>query len=398
MLFNFFAIAIAQWMLCASAATTSLNWHRNSGDLGTTSITVGDTVQWTVTDNNRHTVTSTNGGFSSSGTLMGSGAVYSNTFNSVGSFPYNCDIHNSMKGTISVAAAPTAFPTRNPTRAPTLHPTLAPTAAQGSPSLAPTYSQTPTEAPTPIPTAIPTIAPSRPTSNPTFSPTQERFQYVRLDYPEVVSSGSADPTTWAATIEVRAHRHSNGRVAFNTRAYCYEGRCSYPGPTISLKPGDNFTMTLVNALGPEASHDHVHNSIHSPNTTNVHTHGLHITPDVDNVFLQAKPGESIVYAYQIPTNHAPGLHWYHAHHHGSSALQIMGGLVGALIIEDIPDEISDLPDSLLQADEHVLVMTRMVLAQETAGGVVTQGCGANFACDPISQGPLCTGTLKDTAI
>jgi FtsP/CotA-like multicopper oxidase with cupredoxin domain len=112
---------------------------------------------------------------------------------------------------------------------------------------------------------------------------------------------------------------------------------------------------------------------------------------VDNVFLQAKPGESLEYKYQLPYNHAPGLHWYHAHHHGSSALHLMGGLVGALVVEDVEDMISDLPLSLLEADDHLLVLTRMIFAQATMSGLVSQGCGPSFACDPVSQGPLCTG-------
>ena len=350
---------------------------------------MGDSVRWTLTDDRQHTVTSSDGGFASSGNIQGSGTTYTVTFQSVGSFSYLCDIHNMMRGVISVAGTPTSSPTAIPSANPT---TGAPSTAQptGLVTVAPTISLSPTVAPSEQPS---TATPTAPTLYPTASPTSEVYEYERLRYPDVISSGSSVSTSWNATIEVRAHRHSNSRVSFNTRSYCYNGKCSYPGPTISLKPGDVFNLTLKNSLEEDLSTSHAHNTIHSPNVTNVHTHGLHVSPKVDNVFLKAEPGESLVYVYEIPTTHAPGLHWYHAHHHGSSALQIMNGLVGALIIEDIVDGISDLPISLKESDEHTLVMTRLIFEQETIRGEVSQGCGSNFACDPDSQGPLCTGKI-----
>lgn len=94
-------------------------------------------------------------------------------------------------------------------------------------------------------------------------------------------------------------------------------------------PGDNFTLTLINALGENAAdEDTTMNSMHSPNSTNVHTHGLHIDPLVDTIFVTAAPGETLVYAYEVPANHAPGTHWYHDHTHGGSAMRVMGGLHG----------------------------------------------------------------------
>jgi FtsP/CotA-like multicopper oxidase with cupredoxin domain len=150
-------------------------------------------------------------------------------------------------------------------------------------------------------------------------------------------------------------------------------------------------MTLVNELGPETGASHHHNTIHSPNTTNIHTHGLHIDPNVDTVFVKAGPEESLTYKYHLPADHAPGLHWYHAHHHGSSALQLMGGLVGAMIVEPDVGSAQNIPASLTNADSTVLVISKLMLGQETADGEVTQGCGLGWTCDADSQGPLCTG-------
>jgi FtsP/CotA-like multicopper oxidase with cupredoxin domain len=117
---------------------------------------------------------------------------------------------------------------------------------------------------------------------------------------------------------------------WNTRAYCYLGTCGLVGPTIELYPGDSFSLTLVNSLGANPTgEDTTMNSMHSPNTTNLHTHGLHIDPAIDTIFTKLAPGTSHTYLYEVPSNHAPGLYWYHDHTHGSSALKIMGACLSS---------------------------------------------------------------------
>jgi plastocyanin len=79
----------------------------------TTTITAGDTVVWTWSGSNPHTVDSTGGGESfSSGSFRTSG-TFSYTFNTPGTFTYLCGVHGaSMQGTIVVnaGAAPTGTP------------------------------------------------------------------------------------------------------------------------------------------------------------------------------------------------------------------------------------------------------------------------------------------------
>ena len=134
------------------------------------------------------------------------------------------------------------------------------------------------------------------------------------------------------TLNVRAHRVTTDVFSFTTRVYCYMDVCSVPGPTIVVKPGDRLTVTLVNDLDYDNG-TMVMNTMHTPNKTNLHTHGLHIGPDVDNVFISINGGENYTYVYDIPSDHHAGNHWYHAHHHGASAFHVMGGQVGALIVE-----------------------------------------------------------------
>lgn len=81
-----------------------LNWAVKVGNQGTTAIKVGDTVQWTWTDAKPHTVSSIGTpSFTSSSLVTGKGFVYSVTFNTAGSYSYDCSVHATMKGVISVS-------------------------------------------------------------------------------------------------------------------------------------------------------------------------------------------------------------------------------------------------------------------------------------------------------
>lgn len=115
-----------------------------------------------------------------------------------------------------------------------------------------------------------------------------------------------------------------------------------PGPTLRLRSGETLGVTLTNQLDEP---------------TNLHTHGLHVSPagNSDNVFVHLMPGESFAYEYAIPQDRTsglsiPGFYWYHPHLHGDSAEQVEGGMAGALIVEgelDYLPAIRDLPERLL---------------------------------------------------
>jgi FtsP/CotA-like multicopper oxidase with cupredoxin domain len=121
----------------------------------------------------------------------------------------------------------------------------------------------------------------------------------------------------------------------------YNGRI--PGPTLRVRPGDTLQLRLFNQLfGLEdipLEHVEDENIPHGFNVTNIHVHGLHVSPrdNADNVFLAIPPGKPFTYEYHIPENHPDGTYWFHPHHHGSVAFQFMGGMAGALIIEGTTD-------------------------------------------------------------
>jgi plastocyanin len=67
---------------------------------GTLTVKAGSTVTWTNRDEEPHTVAATDGSFHSPG--MGTGATFTHTFATAGTFNYVCSIHPSMHGTVVV--------------------------------------------------------------------------------------------------------------------------------------------------------------------------------------------------------------------------------------------------------------------------------------------------------
>jgi plastocyanin len=68
----------------------------------TLTVKVGGTVTWTNRDEEPHTVAANDGTFHSPG--MGTGATFSHTFPTAGTFDYVCSIHPMMHGTVVVTA------------------------------------------------------------------------------------------------------------------------------------------------------------------------------------------------------------------------------------------------------------------------------------------------------
>ena len=66
-------------------------------------VAVGDTITWTNSDNASHTATADDGSWDS-GSIPG-GSSGSVTFESAGTFPYHCEVHPDMVGTVTVLAA-----------------------------------------------------------------------------------------------------------------------------------------------------------------------------------------------------------------------------------------------------------------------------------------------------
>ena len=122
-------------------------------------------------------------------------------------------------------------------------------------------------------------------------------------------------------------------------------------PTLRLSPGDQLKITYINDLPSKAKET----CAITPcmDMTNLHFHGLAVSPDApqdDVLGMMAAPGQTLQYTVQIPTDHPPGLYWYHTHPHGESHRQALDGMSGALVIEGIESyfpPLAHLPERVL---------------------------------------------------
>jgi FtsP/CotA-like multicopper oxidase with cupredoxin domain len=139
-----------------------------------------------------------------------------------------------------------------------------------------------------------------------------------------------------------------GRVTL--RAWHLDGVAYVPAPTLRVRPGDVLTLRITNALpagggvrcaraalaSPPVGDDDAEcaNTFHDGNAVNIHTHGLHVSPFYDDVFVRQPPGTTRTYVVPIKREHVPGTAWWHPHHHGAGALHVASGAAGALIVDD----------------------------------------------------------------
>jgi FtsP/CotA-like multicopper oxidase with cupredoxin domain len=179
----------------------------------------------------------------------------------------------------------------------------------------------------------------------------------------------------------------------------YEG--TIPGPTLVVKPGDTLALDLVNDLPPNPETQRKGFFPHDPYTTNLHTHGLSVSPlgISDNVFRLMEPGTTHPIKVEIPPDHPSGTYWYHPHKHGSVTFQFFGGMAGFLLIKGGPGTLDALPEIKAAKD---LVMGFQVIRTLVNGeqAFVNQDAtqfgtwpppdDPRFTGDPAQQGPWST--------
>jgi FtsP/CotA-like multicopper oxidase with cupredoxin domain len=160
---------------------------------------------------------------------------------------------------------------------------------------------------------------------------------------------------FVGTMEIAEAMLEVGGETINTRIYRQSGRGnSIPGPTLVMQPGKKYVLRFHNLLPPE-ERAREHNVFKDPNISNLHTHGLHISgmspgDDITRNFAGNEGGD---FVYDIPADHMGGTFWYHAHHHGSTYLQVSAGAFGLIVIDDSADGI---PPNVAELDERQLVV------------------------------------------
>lgn len=147
----------------------------------------------------------------------------------------------------------------------------------------------------------------------------------------------------------------------------------YIPPVLRLKRGDELRLKFVNEVGP-AEMEIKHRQV-----SNVHYHGMAIPPvqPADDVYMLVPPAGGIEkpehhhhdhddahgkhvdhtigaeimptntydYRWTVPADHNMGLFWYHPHPHGMSEAQVLSGMSGMLVVDDlIAERYPDLKD------------------------------------------------------
>jgi len=166
------------------------------------------------------------------------------------------------------------------------------------------------------------------------------------------------PDVDETTLTVRYAERTLGGVRVRTRTY----NGTIPGPTMRTAPGRTMRVKVINQLPPNGTSNggggggghaaEVENTNpHNFNTTNVHFHGIQARPHLfepqgttnpSAKMVSIEPGESYTYEFRLPNDHPCGLHWYHPHHHGSTAVQVAGGMAGLIVITGPIDQVPEI--------------------------------------------------------
>lgn len=102
---------------------------------------------------------------------------------------------------------------------------------------------------------------------------------------------------------------------------------SYLGPTLILNNGQNVSITVNNQIG---------------DTTNVHWHGLHVSPTNDGgPHIMIMDGMS--WNPQFTVLDKASTYWYHPHFHGKTAEHAIKGAAGIIIVRDNDEAQLNLP-------------------------------------------------------
>jgi len=161
-------------------------------------------------------------------------------------------------------------------------------------------------------------------------------------------------------------------------AKVYNG--SFAAPTLVASPGDLIRVKLVD---------------HLDQPTNLHFHGLEVSPngDADNVFISVAPGHSFQYRFRLLRTAATGTFWYHSHEMvpmsemgrfptTGSEEQVFDGLSGLLEVQGLTH---DLPGRLRGIAQRYLALRDV---QVSGGAIVDSDINSNGPTTRLVDGQL----------
>ncbi len=139
-----------------------------------------------------------------------------------------------------------------------------------------------------------------------------------INIPETISGNSIDLNFHIDSVQMFPGAKTQ-TLAFN--------QYSYLGPTILLNKGEDVQINVENNIG---------------DTTNVHWHGLHVSPENDGgPHTMVMEGETWSPLFTV-LNEA-GTYWYHPHFHGKTGAQVLRGASGFIIVKDENESALSLP-------------------------------------------------------
>ena len=188
-------------------------------------------------------------------------------------------------------------------------------------------------------------------------------------------SAKEDKLSTRLNVAFATNKLYNSAAGKNVEIYHRSYNEKLVGNTWRIKPGDFLQVDVDNKLGKRKNKEdckpfepHHHGNDIDPmrfNTTNLHVHGFHVSPEghSDNVFVEITEGCQFKNRYELPKDHAPGTFWYHGHVHGSTAIQVASGMAGAIIIEGGLDTIPEIK----AMEEQIMVFQQMPFLKNEKG-------------------------------
>ena len=134
---------------------------------------------------------------------------------------------------------------------------------------------------------------------------------------------------------------------------------SYPGPTIRVNKGDEFSVLFENQHTEEST---------------IHWHGL-LVPEM----MDGQPKDAVLpntsYRYSFPIIQRAGTYFYHSHAHHYTAEQVYNGHAGFFIIEDEEEKNLGLPSGefdipLLIQDRHSVYQPQFVYSPSNMDNMI----------------------------
>ena len=199
-------------------------------------------------------------------------------------------------------------------------------------------------------------------------------RYQELKDPPTLRSGQTINTQLTAELTykcvngkpVKLQSYIDANAGIDKRAvgpaYILDVDPARANPTLNIQ--------FTNRLGePDREYDCGHHSDDVRLCTNLHTHGLHVSPkgstdpsqiQSDYVFIAISPAtQTVSYRFDIPNDHAPGTHWLHAHLHGSTSPQVRNGMAGALILKGKLDQVLAHQYGITGNREKIMILQQM---------------------------------------